>query len=224
MKGSEASCIKDLKKPNGGVVMKRLFLFSVLALALVSFSVRSFAQDGAKKMIEEPGETTLIEKSDKSVVLSGTVVMTATIQALNVKERIVVLADAEGNVRIVEVIPEVNNFDQLAIGDVVTSEFYESVALQIAEPDAKPMETEGITVVSAPRGAKPGVVKIKIISEIVEVVGVNRKYNILRYRAPGKQVAILKVDPKVSTMTNLKPGKKILVTRTEAVAISVQKP
>ena len=204
--------------------MKRLFLFSVLALALVSFSVRSFAQDGAKKMIEEPGETTLIEKSDKSVVLSGTVVMTATIQALNVKERIVVLADAEGNVRIVEVIPEVNNFDQLAIGDVVTSEFYESVALQIAEPDAKPMETEGITVVSAPRGAKPGVVKIKIISEIVEVVGVNRKYNILRYRAPGKQVAILKVDPKVSTMTNLKPGKKILVTRTEAVAISVDKP
>lgn len=204
--------------------MKRLFFFSVLALALVSFSVRSFAQDGAKKMIEEPGETTLIEKSDKSVVLSGTVVMTATIQALNVKERIVVLADDEGNVRVVEVIPEVENFDQLAIGDIVTSEFYESVALQIAEPDAKPMETEGITVVSAPRGAKPGVVKIKIISEIVEVVGVNRKYNILRYRAPGKQVAILKVDPKVSTMTNLKPGKKILVTRTEAVAISVDKP
>ncbi len=136
--------------------MKRLFLFSVLALALVSFSVRSFAQDGAKKMIEEPGKTTLIEKSDKSVVLSGTVVMTATIQALNVKERIVVLADAEGNVRIVEVSPEVNNFDQLAIGDVVTSEFYESVALQIAEPDAKPMDTEGITVMSAPKGAKPG--------------------------------------------------------------------
>ncbi|MFA9409434.1 MAG: hypothetical protein ACERKJ_11465 [Candidatus Dadabacteria bacterium] len=204
--------------------MKRLFLFSVLALALVSFSVRSFAQDGTKKMIEEPGETTLIEKSDKSVVLSGTVVMTATIQALNVKERIVVLADAEGKVRIVEVSPEVNNFDQLAIGDVVTSEFYESVALQIAEPDAKPIDTEGITVTSAAKGAKPGVVKIEIISEIVEVVGVNREHNILRYRAPGKQVAILKVDPKVSTMTNLKPGKKILVTRTEAVAISVDKP
>jgi hypothetical protein len=204
--------------------MKRLFLFSVLALALVSFSVRSFAQDGTKKMIEEPGETTLIEKSDKSVVLSGTVVMTATIQALNVKERIVVLADAEGKVRIVEVSPEVNNFDQLAIGDVVTSEFYESVALQIAEPDAKPIDTEGMTVTSAAKGDKPGVVKIEIISEIVEVVGVNREHNILRYRAPGKQVAILKVDPKVSTMTNLKPGKKILVTRTEAVAISVEKP
>jgi hypothetical protein len=204
--------------------MKRLLLFSVFALMVVSFSAGAFAQDGTKKMIEEPGETTLIEKSDKSVVLSGTVVMTATIQALNVKERIVVLADAEGNVRIVEVIPEVNNFDQLAIGDVVTSEFYESVALQIAEPDAKPMETEGITVMSASKGDKPGVVKIEIISEIVEVVGVNRKYNILRYRAPGKQVAILKVDPKVSTMTNLKPGKKILVTRTEAVAISVDKP
>jgi hypothetical protein len=204
--------------------MKRLFLFSVLALALVSFSVRSFAQDGAKKMMEEPGETMVIERTDKKLVLKGTVVMTATIQAINVDERIVVLADDEGNVRVVEVIPEVENFDQLAIGDIVTSEFYESVALQIAEPDAKPMETEGITVISAPKGAKPGVVKIEIISEIVEVVGVDREHNLLKYRAPGKQVALIKVDPKVSTMDNLKPGKKILVTYTEAVAISVQKP
>ncbi len=204
--------------------MKRLFLFSVLALALVSFSPWSFAQDGAKKMMEEPGETMVIERSDKRLVLKGTVVMTATIQAINVEERIVVLADDEGNVRVVEVIPEVENFDKLAIGDIVTSEFYESVALQIAEPDAKPMETEGITVMSAPRGDKPGVVKIEIISEIVEVVGVDREHNLLKYRAPGKQVALIKVDPKVSTMDNLKPGKKILVTRTEAVAISVDKP
>jgi hypothetical protein len=204
--------------------MKRLFLFSVLALALVSFSSWSFAQDGAKKMMEEPGETMVIERTDKKLVLKGTVVMTATIQAINVDERIVVLADDEGNVRVVEVIPEVENFDQLAIGDIVTSEFYESVALQIAEPDAKPMETEGITVISAPKGAKPGVVKIEIISEIVEVVGVDREHNLLKYRAPGKQVALIKVDPKVSTMDNLKPGKKILVTYTEAVAISVQKP
>ena len=204
--------------------MKRLSLFLVLALTLVSFSPWSFAQDGAKKMMEEPGETMVIERSDKHLVLKGTVVMTATIQAINVEERIVVLADAEGNVRVVEVIPEVENFDQLAIGDVVTSEFYESVALQIAEPDAKPMETEGITVMSAPKGDKPGVVKIEIISEVVEVVGVDREHNLLKYRAPGKQVAILKVDPKVSTMDNLKPGKKILVTYTEAVAVSVDKP
>jgi len=204
--------------------MKRLSLFLVLALALMSFSPWSFAQDGAKKMMEEPGETMVIERSDKRLVLKGTVVMTATIKSINVEERIVVLADDEGNVRVVEVIPEVENFDQLAIGDIVTSEFYESVALQIAEPDAKPMETEGITVVSAPKGDKPGVVKIEIISEIVEVVGVDREHNLLKYRAPGKQVALIKVDPKVSTMDNLKPGKKILVTYTEAVAISVDKP
>ena len=204
--------------------MKRLLLFSVLALALVSFSTGSFAQDGTKKMIEEPGETIVIERTNERLVLTGTVVMTATIKSLNVKERIVVLEDAEGNVRVVEVSPEVENFDQLAIGDIVTSEFYESVALQIAEPDAKPIETEGITVMSAPKGAKPAAVKIEIVSEIVEVVGVDREHNLLKYRAPGKQVAILKVDPKVSTMDNLKPGKKILVTRTEAVAVSVDKP
>ncbi len=204
--------------------MKRLFLFSVLALALVSFSAGSFAQDGAKKMMEEPGGTMVIERSSERLVLKGTVVMTATIQAINVDERIVVLADDEGNIRVVEVIPEVENFDKLAIGDVVTSEFYESVVLQIAEPDAKPIVAVEVIVESAPKGDKPGVVKIEIISKVVEVVGVDREHNLLKYRAPGKQVAILKVDPKVSTMDNLKPGKKILVTYTEAVAVSVDKP
>jgi hypothetical protein len=204
--------------------MKRLFLFSVLALSLVSFSAGSFAQDGTKKMIEEPGETMVIEMTDKKIVLKGTVVMTATVKALNVKERLVVLADAEGNVRIVEAGPKVKNFDQIAIGDVVTTEFYESVALQIAAPDAEPMKTEDIEVITAAKGDKPGMVAIGIVSEVVEVVGVDRDYNILKYRAPGKQVAILKVDPSVSDLSKLKPGVKILVTRTEAVAVSVDKP
>jgi len=204
--------------------MKRLFLFSVLALALVSFSAGSFAQDGTRKMMEEPGETMVIERTDTKLVLKGTVVMTATIQALNVKERLVVLADAEGNVRVVEAPPEVKNFDQLAIGDVVTTEFYESVALQIAAPDAAPMKTEDIEVITAAKGDKPGMVTIEIVSEVVEVVGIDRATNMLKFRAPGKQVDRVKVDPKVSDLSKLKPGKKILVTRTEAVAVSVETP
>ncbi len=110
---------------------------------VVSFSAGAFAQDGATKMMK---------KTDTGIELSGTVVMTATVQALNVKERQVVLADDAGNVQVVEAGPEVKNFDQIAIGDKVTAEFYESVALQIADHDAEPAVGEALVVMSAPKG------------------------------------------------------------------------
>ena len=204
--------------------MSRLYLLSVLVLAFVSFSAVSYAQDSTKKMIEESGETTVIERTGERLVLKGTAVVTDTVQSINKEERLVVLADAEGNVLVVEAGPEVKNFDQIAIGDKVITKYYESVALQIAPPDAEPMKTDNINVIVEPEGDKPGKIDIDIISEIVEVVGVARQYNILKYKAAGEQVAKLKVDPSVSDLSKLKPGDKILVTRTEAVAVSVEKP
>lgn len=210
--------------------MKRLFLFSVLAFGLVSFSVGSFAQqDGAKQMLEQPGKTgktMMVNKGDRKIVLTGTAVETLQIQALNVKERLVVLADMEGNlVDVVEVDDDVKGFDKLAIGDIVTIEYYESLALQVAAPTAEPLNTQDFTVVTEDTGkGKPGKIEVEIVSEVVEVIGIDRATNMLKYKAPGKQVARVKVDPSVSTMDNLKPGEKVLVTYTEATAVSVAKP
>jgi len=210
--------------------MNRLFMFLVLALALVSFSAGSFAQqDGAKQMLEEPGGTgmtMMIEEGNKQLVLKGTAVETLKIQALNVKERLVVLADMEDNlVDVVEVDDDVKGFDKLAIGDIVTIAYYESLALQLAAPDAEPLNTQDITVVTEDTGkGKPGKIDVEIVSEVVEVIGIDRATNMLKYKAPGKQVARVKVDPSVSTMDNVKPGQKVLVTYTEATAISVSKP
>lgn len=208
--------------------MKRLFLFSVLAFAFVSFSTGSFAQDdGAKEMLEQPGntgKTMMLEKGDRKIVLKGIAVETLYVQALNMNERLVVLADADGNlVDVVEVDDDVPNFDKLAIGDKVTIGFYESLALQVAAPDAEPLDTQGMTVM-VEDSDKPGKIDIEIVSEVVEVIGIDRATNMLKYKAPGKQVARVKVDPSVSTMENLKPGEKVLVTYTEATAVSVSTP
>ena len=206
----------------------RSLMFSVLALALLSFSSISFAQpEGAKKMLEQPGETgktMMIKEGDRKIILRGTAVETLYIQALNMNERLVVLADADGNlVDVVEVDDDVPNFDKLAIGDKVTIEYYESLALQVAAPNAQPLNTQGMTVM-VEDSDKPGKIDVEIISEVVEVIGIDRATNMLKYKAPGKQVARVKVDPTVSTMQNLKPGEKVLVTYTEATAVSVSKP
>lgn len=192
--------------------MKKLFMFSVFALTLFALTSGAFARDG---------ETKMIKKTDTSVEVSGTVVMTATVQALNVKERLVVLADAAGNVQIVEAGPEVKNFDQIAIGDKVTTEFYESVALQLEPADAEPAAGEGMTVMTAPKGDKPGMVAIDVISEVVTVESIDKANRKVMVRGPDGSVATIKVDPAIGDLTKVKVGDKVRITYTEALAISV---
>ncbi|TFG76406.1 MAG: hypothetical protein E4H21_06460 [Thermodesulfobacteriales bacterium] len=195
--------------------MKKLLLFSVFALMVVSFSAGVFAQDGATKMMK---------KTDTGVELSGTVVMTATVQSLNVKDRLIVLTDAAGNVQVVNAGPEVKNFDQIALGDEVTAEFYESVALQLAGPDTEPAEGEAMGVMTAAKGEKPGMVAIDVISEIVTVEAIDKANQKVKLKGADGQVATVKVDPSIGDLTKIKVGDKIRVTYTKALAISVQNP
>lgn len=195
--------------------MKRLLLFSVFALMVLSFSAGAFAQDGKTKMMK---------KTDTGIELSGTVVMTATVQALNVKERLIVLADDAGNLQIVEAGPEVKNFDQIAIGDQVKAEFYESVALQIADPDAEPAGGEAMGVITAPKGEKPGMVAVDVLEEIVTVEAIDRANQKVMLKGPDGKVATVKVPPEIGDLTKIKVGDKILIRYTRALAISVDKP
>jgi len=135
-----------------------------------------------------------------------------------------VLADAEGNVQIVNAGPEVKNFDQIAVGDKVTTEFYESVAFQLAPPDAEPTEGEAMGVMTAAKGEKPGMVAIDVISEIVTVEAIDKANQKVKLKGPDGQVATVKVDPSIGDLTKIKVGDKIRVTYTKALAISVQKP
>ena len=118
----------------------------------------------------------MMKKTDTGVELSGTVVMTAKVQAMNERERLVVLADADGNVQVVEAGHEVKNFDQIAIGDMVTAEFYKPIALQIAEP----IDTKCIVVMTAPKGAKPGMIAKSIRCLLPEQVNVQIADAVLR--------------------------------------------
>ncbi len=195
--------------------MKKIFLFSVFALMVLSFSAGAIAKKGATKMVK---------KTDTSVELVGTAVMTATVQAINVNERLIVLADSAGNVQVVEAGPEVKNYDQIAVGDEVVVEFYESLAFQLAPADAEPMAGEAVGLMTAAKGEKPGMLAIDVISEIVTVEAIDKPNQKVMLKGPDGQVSTVKVDPSIGDLTKIKVGDKIRVTYTEALAISVQSP
>lgn len=195
--------------------MSKLFSFLVAALLVISFSAQAFAQ--AEEVVE-------MQEGPKGIKLVDAVVMTATVQAINVNERLVILGDDEGNVQVVEASPEVKNFDQIALGDEVRIEFFESVALFLGSPADKPGESETQVMHTAAKGDKPAMVAVDVVEVVATVVAIDKENMKVKLKGPDGNVLTVKVDPAMGNLENIKVGDNIHARYTEALAISVQTP
>ncbi|MGB3363631.1 MAG: hypothetical protein WBB48_02510 [Thermodesulfobacteriota bacterium] len=195
--------------------MKKLLNLSVFVLMLISFSICAYAQEA--EMIE-------VEQNNKGVKIVDLVVMQATVQAINANERIIILADDKGNVQTIEVDPEVKNFDQIALGDIVTVEYFESVALFLGSPDDKPGKFENQTMQTAEKGERPSMVAIDVVEIIATVEAIDKENMKVKLKGADGNVISLKVDPSMVELEKIKVGNTIHARYTEAVAVSVTEP
>jgi hypothetical protein len=83
--------------------MKISRIMFIVMLFLFSCSMVAFSQDM---------EAAEMEKSNSGIQLGKAIVVTATVEAINANERKVVLRSDSGKVQVVEVGPEVKNFEQ----------------------------------------------------------------------------------------------------------------
>ncbi|MEM7009558.1 MAG: hypothetical protein AAF462_10530 [Thermodesulfobacteriota bacterium] len=195
--------------------MKTVFSILVAALLVISFSAQAFAE--VEEMVE-------MQKGPKGIKLVDAVVMTATVQALNLNERLIILGDDAGNVQVVEAGPEVKNFDQIELGDQVVIEFFESVALFLGSPADKPGESETQIMHTAAEGDKPGMIAVDVIEVIATVVEIDKENMKVKLKGPDGNVVTVKVDPAMGNLENIKVGDNIHARYTEALAVSVQRP
>jgi hypothetical protein len=195
--------------------MKKLLSLSVFLLMLISYSICANAQEA--EMVD-------VETSNKGIKLIDVVVMQATVQAINVNERIVILADDAGNVQTVEVDPGVKNFDQIALGDKVTVEYLESVALFLGSPNNKPGESATQVIHTTDKGDKPGMIVIDVVEIIATVEAVDKENRKVKLKGADGNVVAIKVDPSMGNLENIKVGDTVHARFTEAVAVSVTEP
>src|SRR5205085_10581536 len=106
----------------------------------------------------------------QNLVTSDVVRTTAMVEAIDKKNRILTLRNAEGQVRTLAVDPSVKNFDQIERGDKVRVEYLESVAVYIEAPGsasggAAPAGAAGSAraVEVAPKGEKPSGVVVDTV-------------------------------------------------------------
>jgi len=149
------------------------------------------------------------------------VTATAIVQAIDLEKRIVTLKGAEGKIYDLKVGPEARNLPQLKVGDEVTVKYFESIAYRLLKPGEAPVPTQGAAVVErAKPGEKPGGVVAGEVTVTATIEAIDKKAQTATLKGPnGRSITVKAQDPK--NLERVKVGDEVVITYTEAVAISV---
>jgi hypothetical protein len=192
--------------------MKKGFVIAAAVVFVLSLSTGVFAQatKGAAPA-EQP-----------KVVKERVAVMTATVTAIDLNTRMVTLKGPKGEVRTIKVGEEAVNLPQVKVGDLVTVKFYESLAVEVIKPGTASAAGEKTAIVRAKPGEMPGGMAARQSTVTATVTAIDKKKGTLTLKGPdGNKVVAKAEDPK--NLDKVKVGDELLITYTEALAISVEK-
>lgn len=194
--------------------MKKLLTVIIATLISLSFAGGSFASDQVKVTKE-------MSKAKPSVMRERLVQESATVEAIDLTTRIVTLKGPKGKIFDIKAGDEVVNLPQVKVGDKVMVDYYQSVAIKVMAPGTAP---GGIQESRAIDRAKPGEKPGGVIQEQVTVTGnvesIDENKKFVTLKGPGGKTLDIKVeDPR--NLENVKVGDDVVLTVTEAIAVSV---
>ena len=182
----------------------------VAALAVVPYALAQAPGGGAAVVATSPG---------KGVAVS-TAELSAPVVAVDKAKRLITVKDSKGESVSFVAGPEVRNFDQIKVGDVVRVQYSESLVLELKKAGkAVVARTEQAAGARAKAGAKPGAAvgrEVKIVADVIEV---DRTTQSVTLRGPQRTVTLKITDPEQLKL--IEKGDQVEATFTEAVAVSV---
>ena len=206
--------------------MKKLVMLAFTVVMGLSFSAAAMAQDKKGKPAS-PGqvssEQTSSEAKKPTIKKESVVTVNATVEAIDLNTRVVRLKGPKGNVFDLKVGEEAKNLPQVKVGDVVTAKYYESIAVEVKKPGEPGGVTASGALATAEPGAKPGGIVANQVTVTTTVEAIDPKKTHVTLKGPeGNSVKVKVQDPK--NLKNVKVGDQVVITYSEAIGISVEKP
>jgi len=208
--------------------MKKIVSTGLVSL-LLGAALPAMAQTGTgtQPQTQDPAQTqmqTQTQPGSPSVTVSEAKKTKATVESVDAAEKRVTLKTSDGRTVHLK-LPNARNLDQLSKGDIVTVDYLQSTAVAMAKPGQEPTGPETQQYVAVPeKGQMPGGVAVQTIKETATIEKINAKKREVTLKGPEGNTVQLSVDPRVTNLNEFKKGDQIVITYTEAVAISVQKP
>jgi Cu/Ag efflux protein CusF len=158
--------------------------------------------------------------SPGKVGVAQTVDVSATITAIDKSSRTITLKGPKGDELKIEAGPEVKNFDQLKVGDIVDMRYRETLALELKKGGGMKVEkTEKAGAVGAKPGATPAGVVGRQVTVVGDVIKVDAATQTVTVKGPQRTVELKVRDPEQFKLIAV--GDQIQATYTEALALAV---
>jgi hypothetical protein len=195
--------------------MKRFVI--ILGTALLSTAgVSALAQQQpAVKSVE------MVSSAPGTGTITNVVSISARVEAIDKAQRAVTLKGPKGNLQTVTAGPDVRNFDQIKVGDMVVVRYLESLTLTLKK-DGKELltKTETTDAARSKAGEKPAGVVGKQVEVTANVIAVDAASQTVMLKGPQRTVDLRIPDRKQFEL--VKVGDQIHAVYTEAVALSVE--
>jgi len=153
------------------------------------------------------------------------VAMQGTVTAIVKESREITLMGPRGDLVTITAGEAVERFDEIAVDDVITFEYYTYMMAEFREPTAEEL-AEPIVVIAeggkAPEGMDPGAVVGAVVKAVVTIEVLNRPYMLATIRGPQGNYMTLDVEDE-ELMKELHIGQVLIFYYAEAVAVSLEK-
>jgi hypothetical protein len=154
------------------------------------------------------------------VGVAHTVEGSATITAIDKATRGITLKGPQGDVMSITAGPEVKNFDQLKVGDVVKIGYLEALVLELKKGGGLKVEkTETAGAAGSQPGAQPAGVAGRQVTVVGDVIKLDAATQTITVKGPERTVDLKARDPEQFKLIAV--GDQIQATYTEAMAIAV---
>ncbi|XQE68828.1 hypothetical protein ACOAPY_09815 [Pseudomonas sp. P3C3] len=158
-------------------------------------------------------------------VPGGTVLETetllASVSAIDSAKRTFTLRDNLGNQRTFVAPPQMENFNQLKVGDRVKAVVSQERIVHLRQPGEVANDGAAGLLATAPQGDKPGMLAADTVEITALVKGMDTTLRTATLLLPNGSERVIKVRPDVDMKTEYL-GRQVVIRVTTAVAVSVQ--
>jgi hypothetical protein len=194
-----------------------------LSSAVVVALIAAFGAGHAFAQSESQPKSTKAGPGFEAVAVSDAVSVTATVEKIDLKKRLVTLKGPEGNEVTIHVDKRVKNLPQVKKGDQVVIDYLESVAVDLHKHGEPPEVAAAGAVATAKPGELPGGIAVRRIRATATISAIDNAKSTVTLTGPrGNSFPVKVKDP--SRIEGLKVGDAVDVIYTEALAIDVKKP
>lgn len=191
-------------------------------LALLSSSILAFTSCSTEPKGESAGFSA-IQPGVPGGVIVQTYKVTATVTAVDAASRKVTIVTRDGAKTTFTAGPDVVNFGQIQVGDLVKATVAEQLVMFVRKNGEPANDGEAAAVALAPVGAKPGMLMANTVEVTGKVEAIDLAHRKATLRFTDGTSKTFKVRKDVD-MTKGKIGDEVVFRTTEALAISVEKP